>query len=160
VFRHQSLALPALALAACELFTIASPAGTPRGSAASGHALLPDRFDLLTGQYWRQITDPGHPAAPPRLIAMKESEAPDRPLHRPHVMCVKAGEHVLLESEGEQSIVRMDATALENGAAGDRVRARISVTGAEVEVTVLDAHSGILVRPTLNPGLRPLRGQP
>lgn len=43
--------------------------------------------------------------------------------------------------------MRMDATALESGAAGETVRARITVTGAVVEATILNATSGLLGRP-------------
>jgi flagella basal body P-ring formation protein FlgA len=38
----------------------------------------------------------------------------------------------------------LEATALQNGACGARVRARVAVTGAMVEMTVLDSGAGVL----------------
>ncbi len=60
-------------------------------------------------------------------------------------MCVRAGDRVLLRGASVNfSRMSLEATALESGACGARVRARVGVTGALVEMTVLDAGSGIL----------------
>jgi flagella basal body P-ring formation protein FlgA len=60
---------------------------------------------------------------------------------------VRAGEHLLLhETQTGSSTVSLAATALERGACGDRVRARIEVTGALTEITVLGHGMGALSR--------------
>ena len=103
--------------------------------------------DPLSSLHWRWSTDPQHPAAPPRLTLMRGS---GRSLERitqpsPPLICVRAGDHVLLRDVNVNlSMMSLEATALESGACGARVRARVGVTGALVEMTVLDAGSGTL----------------
>ncbi len=143
MFRQKGLALPALAIVASGLIAIACPADTARVSRATVH----DKFDLLTGQYWHRTVDPRHPAAPPRLVTGSATNASDSGLKRPHPPCLRAGDRLLLQAGGVDSILRMEATALESGAAGDTVRARVMVTGADVEITIVDATSGLLLGP-------------
>jgi flagella basal body P-ring formation protein FlgA len=61
------------------------------------------------------------------------------------MVCVRAGDHVLLRgNNNDLSAMSLEATALENGTRGARVRARVAVTGALVEMIVLDARAGVL----------------
>ena len=106
-----------------------------------------DQADPLSGLHWRWSADPQHPAAPPRLTLMHGSGHPLEKAKRPSrpVMCVRAGDRVLLRGASVNfSRMSLEATALESGACGTRVRARVGVTGALVEMTVLDPGSGIL----------------
>jgi hypothetical protein len=103
--------------------------------------------DSTTGFYWQRIIDPGNPAAPPRLIPVHGSAAPSvsRTNARRPVACVRAGEHLLLhETRMASSTVSLGAIALQSGACGDRIRARIEVTGAFTEITVLGHGMGAL----------------
>src|ERR1700761_43771 len=68
------------------------------GASAVHVARDADQADPLSGLHWRWSEDPQHPAAPPRLTLMRGSfhplenaKQPSRPL-----MCVRAGDHVLL----------------------------------------------------------------
>jgi hypothetical protein len=91
--------------------------------------------------------DPERPAAPPRLTLRRGSDSAlsaHRELRRV-VACVRAGDHVWLRgADGGSSKVSLDATALESGVCGDRVRVRIAVTGGLVEMTVLGHGAGVL----------------
>jgi hypothetical protein len=117
------------------------------GASAVHVARDADQADPLSGLHWRWSADRQNPAAPPRLTLMRGSGGslekvtqPSRPL-----MCVKAGDRVLLRGASVNfSMMSLEATALESGVCGARVRARVGVTGALVEMTVLDAGSGIL----------------
>lgn len=105
--------------------------------------------DSTTDLYWQRVIDPRNPASPPRLIPLHHSSASSgsqRDTRRP-VACVHAGEHLLLhESRKGSSTLSLEAIALEGGICGGRVRARIEVTGALIEITVLGPGVGILDR--------------
>ncbi len=104
--------------------------------------------DSISGFYWQRLIDKAHPAAPPRLIHLHDSAASfgSHDTQRP-VACVRAGEHLLLhESRKGFSTLSLGATALEGGVCGGRVRARIEVTGALTEITVLGRGVGVLDR--------------
>jgi hypothetical protein len=117
------------------------------GASAVHVARDADQADPLSGLHWRWSADPQHPAAPPRLTLVRGSGWPLEKAKQPSrpVICVRAGDHVLLREAGVNlSMMSLEATALESGACGARVRARVAVTGALVDMTVLDAGSGIL----------------
>ncbi|MGA9718901.1 MAG: hypothetical protein WBQ79_11540 [Acidobacteriaceae bacterium] len=104
--------------------------------------------DSISGFYWQRVIDKAHPAAPPHLIHLHDSAASfdSRDTQRP-VACVRAGEHLLLhESRKGSSTLSLAAIALEGGVCGGRVRARIQVTGALTEITVLGPRVGVLDR--------------
>lgn len=117
------------------------------GASAVHVARDAEQADPLSGLHWRWSADPQHPAAPPRLTvtrgpgrSLEKFAQPSRPL-----ICVRAGDRVLLRGASVNlSMMSLEATALESGTCGARVRARVAVTGALVEMTVLDAGSGIL----------------
>ena len=106
-----------------------------------------EQVDPISGLHWQRVLDAKYPAAPPRLRLLHSSGAkvsqhgePMRP-----TICVRAGDHVSLRSaNGRSSMLSLEAMALQNGACGARVRARVVVTGALVEMTVLDSGAGIL----------------
>jgi hypothetical protein len=106
-----------------------------------------EQADSISGLHWQRVADPKHPAAPPRLTLMRGSDQPSdtgKPFPRP-IVCVRAGDHVLLRGTNVGfSVMSLEATALENGTCGARVRARVAITGALVEMTVLDPGAGIL----------------
>jgi hypothetical protein len=106
-----------------------------------------ERVDPISGLHWQRVLDPKHPAAPPRLTRQRGSAA-ELSRHgessRP-ALCVRAGDHVSLRSANAGlSMSSLEATALQNGVCGARVRARVTVTGALVEMTVLDSGAAIL----------------
>jgi hypothetical protein len=106
-----------------------------------------ERIDPISGLHWQRLRDPNHPEAPPRLTLQRSSGA-ELSNHgkslRP-ALCVRAGDHVTLRSANAGfSMSSLEATALQNGACGARVRARVAVTGALVEMTVLDSGAAIL----------------
>lgn len=106
-----------------------------------------DVIDPISGVHWLRLTDPGHPAAPPRLSPDRESGAAfvSRRGRAKSAPCVRAGDRVLLHRGGEGSaLVSVEATALQSGSLGDRVRARIVLTGALVEMEVSGPGAGLL----------------
>ena len=117
------------------------------GASAVRVARDAEQADPISGLHWQIVADPKHPAAPPRLTLMRGSDQPSEKgerLPRP-IVCVRAGDHVLLRGNNDGlSAMSLEATALENGTCGARVRARVAVTGALVEMTVLDARAGVL----------------
>jgi hypothetical protein len=117
------------------------------GASAVHVARDAEQADPISGLHWQVVSDPRHPAAPPRLTLMRGSDQPSekgKQLPRPMV-CVRAGDHVLLRgNNNDLSAMSLEATALENGTCGARVRARVAVTGALVEMIVLDARAGVL----------------
>jgi hypothetical protein len=105
-----------------------------------------EQVDPMSGLHWQCVLDAEHPAAPPRLTLLRGSAglSQHREIVRP-IICVRAGDHILLRSaNSELSMSSLEATALQNGACGARVRARVAVTGALVEMTVLDSGAGTL----------------
>jgi hypothetical protein len=106
-----------------------------------------EQADPISGLHWQRVADPKYPAAPPRLTRMRgPDQAPEtgKPVPRPMV-CVRAGDHVLLRGTNVGfSTMSLEATALENGTCGARVRARVAITGALVEMTVLNSGAGLL----------------
>jgi hypothetical protein len=117
------------------------------GASAVRVARDAEQADPISGLHWQRVADPKHPAAPPRLTFTRGSDHPaggDKQLPRP-VVCVRAGDHVSLRGARLGfSTMALEATALESGACGARVRARVEVTGALVEMKVIDAGAGIL----------------
>ena len=106
-----------------------------------------EQADPISGLRWQRMTDPAHPAAPPRLTLTRGpgSELSEHRELRRATICVRAGDHVSLRSANAGfSMFSLEATALQNGACGARVRARLAVTGAIVEMTVLDSGAGVL----------------
>ena len=106
-----------------------------------------DQADPISGLHWQRVADPANPAAPPRLTLVRGFRAElsgHRESRRPTI-CVRAGDHVSLRSADVGfSMFSLEARALENGACGAHVRARVAVTGALVEMTVLEAGVGTL----------------
>lgn len=108
-------------------------------------------IDPISGVHWLRLTDPAHPAAPPHLSLSRESTKAlvGRPLRVKSAPCVRAGDRVLLHRGGENSaLVSVEATALQSGSLGDRVRARIVVTGSLVEMKISGPGAGVLSRET------------
>lgn len=104
-------------------------------------------LESASGRSWQRVFDPQHPEAPPRLMVMHDAGtlSGSRAKSRRPVVCVRAGEHLVLHQIGVRSpMLSLAATALENGACGDHVRARIQVTGAVAEVTLLEQGVGTL----------------
>jgi hypothetical protein len=117
--------------------------------ASSVHVVRePEQADPISGLHWQRVADPKNPAAPPRLTLRRGSDQPSetgKQFPRRPVVCVRAGDHVLLRGTNAGfSMMSLEATAVENGTCGARVRARVAITGALVEMTVLDAGAGIL----------------
>ncbi len=106
-----------------------------------------EQIDPISGFHWQRVLDAKHPEAPPRLTPLRGSVAGvsrDREPVRPAI-CVRAGDHMSLRSANSRlSMSSLEATALQNGLCGARVWARVAVTGALVEMTVLDSGAGIL----------------
>jgi|KBSMisStandDraft_5_1062788.scaffolds.fasta_scaffold2423469_1 hypothetical protein len=117
------------------------------GASAAHVARDAEQADPISGLHWQLVADPKHPAAPPRLTLMRSSDQHSeevKQLPRPTV-CVRAGDQVLLRGNNRGlSMMSLEATALQNGTCGARVRARVTVTGALVEMTVVDARAGVL----------------
>jgi hypothetical protein len=105
-----------------------------------------ERADPFSGLQWQRVMNPEHPAAPPRLTLVQGADAAghaDKRTQRPTV-CVRAGDHVALRSAtAGRSTFSLEAMALENGACGERVRARLVVTGAVVDMRILDARTAV-----------------
>ena len=103
--------------------------------------------ESASGHYWRRVFDPQHPEAPPRLVSVHGAGALSGSggKSRQSIVCVRAGKHLVLHQTGTHSpMLSLAATALESGACGDHVRARIQVTGAVAEVTLLEQGIGTL----------------
>ena len=122
----------------CVSFTGASTDHFPRRG---------EQTDPIPGFHWQRVMDPTHPSAPPRLMLMRGAGAElngQRDLRRATI-CVRAGDHVSLRSANAGfSMFSLEATVLQNGACGARVRARVAVTGTLVEMTILDSGAGVL----------------
>src|ERR1700742_4313803 len=96
---------------------------------------------------WRRVFDSRHPEAPPRLVSIHGAGALSGSgrKSRRSIVCVRAGEHLVLHQPGTHSpMLSLAAIALESGACGENVRARIQVTGAVAEVTLLEQGIGAL----------------
>lgn len=110
-----------------------------------------DVIDPISGVHWLRLTDPAHPAAPPHLSLSRASAKAfvGRPLRIKSAPCVRAGDRVLLHRGGEGSaLMSVEATALQSGSLGDRVHARIVVTGSLVEMKISGPGAGVLSRET------------
>jgi hypothetical protein len=104
-----------------------------------------EQTDPITGLHWQRMGDPQRPSAPPRLKLIRSDQPAKEHGHLPAIACVRAGDHVLLRGTNfGLSTMRLEATVLESGVCGARVRARVAVTGALVEMTVLESGAGIL----------------
>jgi hypothetical protein len=103
--------------------------------------------DPFSGLHWQRLANLERPAAPPRLVLVRDAEPADtRKKERQHPsLCVRPGDRVLLRgTNASLSAFSLEARALENGACGERVRARVVLTGAVVEMRVLDPGTAIL----------------
>src|ERR1700751_3544488 len=106
-----------------------------------------EQTDPITGLHWQRMGDPQRPSVPPRLKLIRGSDRPAKEHgHLPEaIACVRAGDHVLLRGTNFGfSTMRLEATVLESGVCGAHVRARVAVTGALVEMTVLESGAGVL----------------
>ena len=115
------------------------------GAASIGHGM--EVIDPVSGLHWLRLPDSAHPAAPPRLRLERiaDSQSDQRPVSARSSICVRAGDRVVLQRENESTVqMSLEATALGSGALGDRVRARIAVTGAFVEMTISGPGAGVL----------------
>jgi hypothetical protein len=117
------------------------------GASAMNVARDTERADPFSGLRWQRVANSERPAAPPRLVLVRDSEAAGntkKERQRPSI-CVRAGDRVLLRGTNAGfSAFSLEAKALENGACGERVRARVMLTGALVEMRVVDSGAGIL----------------
>jgi hypothetical protein len=116
------------------------------GASAMNIARDTERADPFSGLHWQRIVNPQLPAAPPRLMLVRATDAAahaDKGTQRPTI-CVRAGDHVALRSANAgPSTFSLEAVALANGACGERVRARVAVTGAVVEMRILDSGTAV-----------------
>ena len=116
------------------------------GASAMNIARDTERADPFSGLQWRRVINPERPAVPPRLMLVRGADAAghaDKGTQRPTI-CVHAGDHVALRSANAgPSTFSLDAMALGNGACGERVRARLVVTGAVVDMRILDARTAV-----------------
>ena len=105
------------------------------------------RADPFSGLHWERVTNPERPAAPPRLVLVCGADAAghtDKRMQRP-IICVRAGDRVLLRgASAGSSTLSLEAMALENGACGERVRARVVVTGAVIDMRIVDSGTAVL----------------
>jgi hypothetical protein len=119
------------------------------GASAMNIARDTERADPFSGLQWQRIMNPERTAAPPRLTLVRGADAAgyaDKRTQRPTV-CVRVGDHVALRSaKAGPSTFSLEAMALESGACGERVRARVAVTGAVVEMRVLDSRTAVFSR--------------
>jgi hypothetical protein len=128
---------------ATTLVVCVASASTP---ASAGDASRPEN---VSGRFWERIVDARHPEMPPRLVLTHDANASSAGQgSSPHpVVCVHAGEHLVLHQTGiRSSTLSLAATALENGVCGARVRVHIAVTGVIAEVTVTAPGTGTLER--------------
>jgi hypothetical protein len=102
----------------------------------------------MSGRYWQRVFDPRHPEAPPRLVPKQTDHSAFASQEKPRrtVICVRAGDRLVLHQAGGASTLSLAARALESGACGAHIRARIVVTGVVAEVTVAEQGIGILSR--------------
>jgi hypothetical protein len=115
------------------------------GAAAVAHSM--EVIDPVSGLHWLRLSDSAHPAAPPRLRLERvgDPESDHRPVSARRPICVRAGDRVVLQRDNGSAVqMSLEATALGSGAPGDRVRARIAVTGALVEIRVSGPGAGVL----------------
>lgn len=117
------------------------------GASAMNVARDTELADPFSGLRWQRVANSERPAAPPRLVLVRDAEAAgntQKERQRPSI-CVRAGDRVLLRGTNVGfSAVSLEARALENGACGERVRARVMLTGALVEMRVVDSGAGVL----------------
>lgn len=117
------------------------------GASAIDIARDTERADPFSGLHWQRLMNPERPDAPPRLVPMRDAEAADntKKERRPPSICVRAGDRVLLRGTNAGfSTISLEARALENATCGERVRARVMLTGALVEMRVVDSGAGVL----------------
>lgn len=117
------------------------------GASAMNVAHDAGRADPFSGLHWERVTNPERPAAPPRLVLVCGADAAghtDKRMQRP-IICVRAGDRVLLRgASAGSSTLSLEAMALENGACGERVRARVVVTGAVIDMRIVDSGTAVL----------------
>lgn len=117
------------------------------GASAMNTARDAERADPFSGLHWERVANPERPAAPPRLVLVRGADAAshlDKQMRLP-IICVRAGDRVLLHgANAGSSTLSLEAMALENGACGERVRARVRVTGAMVEMKIVDSGTAVL----------------
>jgi hypothetical protein len=102
--------------------------------------------ESMSGQYWQRVFDPRHPEAPPQLVLKQNQNPPSPSPEKPRrtVICVRAGDRLVLHQAGGASTLSLAARALESGACGAHIRTRIAVTGVVAEITVAEQGIGIL----------------
>jgi hypothetical protein len=128
-----------ISIAVCSLASMAGASTRP--------AVNDMTSESASGRNWRRVFDPQHPEAPPRLMVIHGAStlSGSQEKSRRPMVCVRAGEHFVLHQTGARSpMLSLAATALESGACGDHVRARIQVTGVVAEVTLLEEGIGAL----------------
>jgi hypothetical protein len=104
-----------------------------------------ERIDPISGLRWRRITDAARPAAPPRLKLLPSRGIVAAEQDIQPVPCVRAGDRVVLQSAPGSYSLSLAATVLQTSSRGDHVRARVAVTGAIVQITVLCRGEGLLI---------------
>jgi hypothetical protein len=132
------------------VFTIAFAGWFGCSAAAETVVRGADVMDPISGLHWLRLTDSAHPAAPPRLTLSRNSgsQASGTTVRSTKTLiCVRAGDRVLLQRDDHgPAQMSLEATALGSGAVGDRIRARVTVTGALVEIRIAGAGRGFLSR--------------
>lgn len=127
-------------------FAVLSFGVSVAGASAMNVARDVERADPFSGLHWERVMNPERPAAPPRLVLIRDADTAGPAYKGPRrpAICVRAGDHVSLRSANAGSpTISLEAMALENGACGERIRARVTVTGALVEMRVLDPRTAV-----------------
>jgi hypothetical protein len=103
--------------------------------------------DPISGLYWVRVPDAVHPGAPPKLVRLDGVQLAHGPLPT-GPLCVHAGDHLRLH-EGSTALHSMtiDAVSFQDAACGNRVHARVGITGKLVDVLVTTSSSGVLLEP-------------
>ena len=122
--------------------------GVSGATSVDGAIHAVEHTDPISGLHWQRIKDHQHPSAPPKLALVNRSEDVAGG-SRQSAVCVRAGDLVLLHgTNGTSAEISLKATALTSGVRGDRIRARVAVTGAAVEMTVIGPGAGAIVGKT------------
>jgi hypothetical protein len=107
--------------------------------------------DPISGLRWLRVGDPFHPAAPPKLALLRGDHAGPKGERRDvlvatRCLCVHVGDHLRLNApETSLNSMTLEAVSSNNAACGDQIRARLTVTGKLVDVTVTSAGSAVFL---------------